>query len=190
MYEQWQLSLVEESHQNERRKARRERRIKQNERRLLKLQRKLHMQQSKSGVDEFASRRRSSTSAVSDETRRHSVGSGTTLSSDGVSTSPRNDNLPPESAQGGDNTISPERRKTEGVAIRGLLSRLARQKQASHEKELEKMPKLERRSISASVPNLSSLDPKRKDLPTIFSRESDSRRSLTSRVDEEEGLFV
>jgi hypothetical protein len=195
MYEQWRLSLLEESHQNERRQARRERRMKQNERRLLKLQRKLHMQQSKSGGDDFASRRRSSTSAISDETRRHSIGSGTTLSSGTVSTSPHNESLP-ESSQGelgiGDDSISPERRKSEVVAIRGLLSRLARQKQASHDKELDKIPKLERRNISASVPNLSLLDPKRKDVPTMLHREDDneSRRSLTLRVDEEEGLFV
>lgn len=203
MYEQWQHSLVEESHQNERRQARRERRIKKNERRLLKLQRKLHMQQSKSGADEFGSRRRSSTSAISDATHHNSIDSGTTLSSDNVPNSPNNESVP-ESSQGGGsetaaaagenskNNISPERRKTEVVAIRGLLSRLARQKQASHDKELDKMPKLERKNISASVPNLSSLDPKRKEVPTMIIRDGDSRRSLTLRVDEEEeeGLFV
>ena len=193
MYGQWQLSLVEESHQNERRQARRERRIKQNERRLLKLQRKLHMQQSKSGADEYASRRRSSTSAISDPTHRHSICSVTTPSSDTVSTSPRNESLPESSQEGvvgGDNSVSPERRKTEGVAIRGLLSRLAWQKQASHDKEMDKMPKLERRHISASVPNLSSLDPKRKDAPTTINRDGDRRASMTMRVDEEDGLFV
>ena len=91
---------------------------------------------------------------------------------------------------GGDNSVSPERRKTEGVAIRGLLSRLSRQKQASHDKEMDKMPKLERRHISASVPNLSSLDPKRKDASTMINREGDRRASMTMRVDEEDGLFV
>ncbi len=194
MFEQWQLSLLEESQQNERRQARHERRRKHNERRLLKLQRKLHLQQSKSGGDDFG-RRRSSTSAISDETRLRSIGSGTTLSSGTVSTSPHNESLP-ESSQGvagrGDDSISPERRKSEVVAIRGLLSRLAWQKQASHDKELDKMPKLERRNISTSVPNLSSLDTVRKNFPTTVHREGDneSRRSLALRVDEEEGLFV
>lgn len=191
MYEQWQLSLLEESHQNERRKARRERRMKRNERRLLKLQRKLHMQQLKTGVEDLSARRRSSTSMLSDgRSSRQSAGSGATLSSDATTTSPHNESQPElASLEGGCTTNSPERRKTEVVAIRGIFSRLSRTRQASREKELDKMPKLERRSISASVPNLSSLDPKRKDFASMI-REGDneSRRSL--REDDEDGLFV
>lgn len=57
-------------------------------------------------------------------------------------------------------------KKAEGVAKRGLLSRLARPKPVSQGKELNRLPKLEKKGTahnmkhSASVPNLASFDSK------------------------------
>lgn len=181
MYSQWQESLLEESRKNERRKARREARIKRNERRLLKLQRKLHMQ--KAGEDAaklMGSSRRSSTtmsdaSAVSQNNpllRRHSVDSTPMSSFSSAANNARRDGGEGarRRSERSHEEDSPGRLARNGArragAARGILSRLSRPKQASHGRDLDKLPgKLERggggvaaMKQSASVPNLSSLD--------------------------------
>ena len=92
------------------------------------------------------------------------------------------------------------RRKPEGVAIRGLLSRLSRPRHVSH-KELDKLPKLlETKSAttpmkqSHSVPNLTSLV-KKDSVAIDFSiegiEEDDaSCHSENRKGDIEEGLFI
>ena len=172
MYRQWQDSLVNESLQKERREARRERMIKKKERKLLRLQRKLV-----SGAEE-ASIRRSSTP--------HSMDALDTLRLSSSSL-PEENNLPKLNIEATDNStatadlVSPSRR--------GLLSRLARPKTASHGKELDKVSKGKEIKQSLSVPNLraSSLAMGETDLfNTIHEGEHEDGLQMS----EDEGLFV
>jgi hypothetical protein len=143
MYNQWQESLIEESRRSERRKVRREMRIKSNERRLLKLQRKLHSE----GIQ-----KRASTSSESQGFRRHSI--------DTVqSTAPETFQQDPSLSQ---ITLSKEESP---VAVKGILSRLARPKmstQHSHGDDLNKLPKEGKKLTwsrhAFSTPNLKALD--------------------------------
>lgn len=155
MYNQWQQSLVEDSLRKERSKARKELRIKKNELKLMKLQRKLHLQQ----TEEVKLHR--STGSDDVHTRRHSVSSSLFRSDsnedsfimNNSETTLREDFGSPGKSQRG--LI-----KGDGTpAIRGLLSRLARTKQASVEKDMDKFSKAEKTVIkhSVSVPNMSSL---------------------------------
>jgi len=201
MYRQWQESLMEESRQNEKRKAKCEARIKRNERKLLKLQRKLHLQQQTEDVSIRSSRKSSTTTICSDGGfshhrdplfRRHSVGPGPMMA--GVNADAGSVVASSEKSHKSD-LDSPGRTRnsrTEGAAIRGILSRLSRPKQSSHCKELENLPKLEKKSAahikqSSSVPNLSSWDiPKAKDFAiTDFIHEGDSESRHSN-----EGLFL
>ncbi|KAL9181285.1 hypothetical protein ACHAXT_010090 [Thalassiosira profunda] len=206
MYRQWKDSLVEEAHQKERRKARREARMQRNERKLLRLQQRLHMQQTEESSSR-SSRRTSMT--ISDGgasqdgklglTRRHSVDSVSVVSG-------RRPSDHPEHSQSAHQGSTPHldspgrfRRKPEGVAIRGLLSRLSRPRHVSH-KELDKLPKLlETKSAapmkqSHSTPNLTSLV-KKDSVVVDFSiegiEEDDaSCHSENRKGDIEEGLFI
>ncbi|KAL3822797.1 hypothetical protein ACHAXA_005962 [Cyclostephanos tholiformis] len=168
MYDQWQDSLMEESLQNERRKARRERRQKRNERKLLKLQRKLHIKQSKPGEElPGRSSRKTSTDIVF---RRHSVDAA-------VHPSPCSIHSPIHASSDSSNVArsyphlldtgtncaadgSPGRqnpKKAEGVAIRGILSRLRMQPSQGDKIGMASL------KHSASVPNLPCLDSKLND---------------------------
>ena len=208
---------MDESHQNERRKARQEYRIKRGERKLLKLQRKLHMQQT--GVEDISGRssRRSSTT-ISDGaasqsgliiSRRHSVDDvAPPASSLGVDTFKRSFHSHSDKSQ--EALESPGRllrgsRKTE--PIRGILSRLSRPKQAasggrplpsvtSHGKELNKLSKsLEKKNAtpmkqSASVPNLMSLDSKVNEFAIDFNIHEADNESQSDHSNNGEGLFL
>ncbi|KAL7547069.1 hypothetical protein ACHAWF_010386 [Thalassiosira exigua] len=212
MYRQWQESLAEESHQNNRRKAKREQRIKRNERKLLKLQRKLHLQQSED-ASKSSSRRSSATHSDGGHSgtctfRRHSVDSALLPVGENrsfgnerhsISSTPHSIGPPEKSHQ--EEPDSPGRllrnvKKPEGAAIRGILSRLTRPKQVSHGKELDKLP-VERKTAcsmkqSLSVPNLTSFDSKRNDLAMEFDvLEGDSESCQSDKPNrEEDGLFV
>lgn len=198
---------MDEARKNERRKARRELRIKRNERKLLELQRKLHMQQ----TGEDISRRRSSTTisdgAVSQNgiiiSRRHSMDAPVTPV--GLDINKRSISVHSERSSDLDSPGRFIARKTEGVAIRGILSRLARPKQAiaigrplpsaiSFGKDLDNLPKMEKKNMtikqSISVPNLPSLDSKTNDVVIDFNIHEDDNESDHPKRDEEEGLFV
>jgi hypothetical protein len=164
MYDQWQDSLMEESRQNERRKVRCERRIKRNERKLLKLQRKLHIKQSKTGEDLPGRSRRTLTEKVP---RRHSVDAAVHPSPSSIHSpiypSPDSSTVAGSCAgilETGTNYAadgSPGRqnsKKADGVAIRGILSRLRIQ---SSQKDSDKVG-LVSLKLSASVPNLPKLN--------------------------------
>ena len=168
MYDQWQDSLLEESRQNERRKARCERRIKRNERKLLKLQRKLHIKQSKTGEELPGRSRRTPTDIVY---RRLSVDAAVHPSPSSIHSpiypSPDSSTVAGSCArflETGTNYAaddSPGRqnsKKAEGVAIRGILSRLRIQSQ----KDSDKVG-LVSLKLSSSVPNLPTLDSKLND---------------------------
>lgn len=150
MYKQWQASLQDEAHTNERKKARKEMRIKANERKLLKLQRKLHAE---------GSHRRVSTSSDSQGFRRHSID---TIQST-IPSTPKQE--------------APDQPKPDSPVARGILSRLARSKlatQHSHGDNLDRLPKQEKKLTwsrhSHSTPNLKALvvkDVKTSDLADI-----------------------
>jgi hypothetical protein len=148
MYSQWQESLREESRRKERRKLRRELRVKTNERKLLKLQRKMHQQQQSEGLHRRAS------NASSECKRRHSI---STLESTTTSGTPQLDKEKP--------TVSTKNQpaKVEGspAAVRGILSRLSRPKMDSHGKDLDRLPKQDKKlswaKHSYSSPNLTAL---------------------------------
>lgn len=202
MYRQWQASLVDESRQNDIRKARREARNRRNERKQLKLQRKLLLQQQSDAELTGRSSRRSSTTMSEGgsslsviPTRRHSMDSipmptyrvDQSLTSSGrTATSHQEMNT-----KSLDNSSPGRFPKREGVAIRGILSRLSRPKQASHT-NLDKLPKQSEKKVntmkqSASVPNLTSLNSR----PKNFSIDTSIYESVNE--DDEEtatGLFL
>ena len=211
MYRQWQQSLIDEAHENERRQARHKRREERNERKLLKLQRKLHMQQK----EEL--KRRSTVSESSQEDhahfrRRHSldfvVGQGPAVSLQS-STAHSEKESSVDGSPGG--RATPKRGER---AVRGILSRFRKAGapprhsdfglvHASHGQDLDKLsPKEPEEEVatmkqSVSFPNLSSLNSNRNDDVVIdFSgiREVESEHSEHSdhsiRHEGEEGLFV
>ena len=208
MYRQWQQSLIDEAHENERRQARHKRREERNERKLLKLQRKLHMQQK----EEL--KRRSTVSESSQEDhahfrRRHSldfvVGQGPAVSLQS-STAHSEKESSVDGSPGG--RATPKRGER---AVRGILSRFRKAGapprhsdfglvHASHGQDLDKLsPKEPEKKVatmkqSVSFPNLSSLNSNRNDDVVIdFSgiREVESEHSDHSiRHEGEEGLFV
>merc|ERR1712029_422990 len=96
-------------------------------------------------------------------------------------------------------------RKTEGAAIRGILSRLSRPKQFSHGKDLDKLPKQDLDNLpkpdkkvvasltqSSSVPNLTSLDSKTGDSAMNLNIVEDGDESCYSdhSKSNEDGLFL
>ena len=205
MYRQWQQSLIDEAHENERRQARHKRREERNERKLLKLQRKLHL------------KRRSTVSGSSQEDhahfrRRHSldfvVGQGPAVSLQS-STAHSEKESSVDGSPGG--RATPKRGER---AVRGILSRFRKAGapprhsdfglvHASHGQDLDKLsPKEPEEEVatmkqSVSFPNLSSLNSNRNDDVVIdFSgiREVESEHSEHSdhsiRHEGEEGLFV
>ena len=205
MYRQWQQSLIDEAHENERRQARHKRREERNERKLLKLQRKLHL------------KRRSTVSESSQEDhahfrRRHSldfvVGQGPAVSLQS-STAHSEKESSVDGSPGG--RATPKRGER---AVRGILSRFRKAGapprhsdfdlvHASHGQDLDKLsPKEPEEEVatmkqSVSFPNLSSLNSNRNDDVVIdFSgiREVESEHSEHSdhsiRHEGEEGLFV
>mmetsp|Transcript_15780 Transcript_15780/g.34153 ORF Transcript_15780/g.34153 Transcript_15780/m.34153 type:complete len:935 (+) Transcript_15780:205-3009(+) len=192
MYGQWKESLMEESHQNERRKARRELQIKRNERKLLKLQQKLHMQQIGEEASGHSSRRSSTTisevGVSQNRNRRRSTDSH--LSSVGLD------------AKSSVSVHSHKSQEDRPRKTRGILSRLSRPKQAiaSYGKELDKLPKLEKKDVacpikqSVSVPNLSSLDSETNDFFIDFNiHEGDNESSHSDHSkgeEDDEGLFI
>ncbi|KAL7533136.1 hypothetical protein ACHAXR_005065 [Thalassiosira sp. AJA248-18] len=194
MYRQWKESLMDESRQNEMRKVRHEARIKRNERNLLKLQHKLHLQQHTEELSSRSSRRSSTTIGSADAEngnplfRRHSVDVADAKHAEQV----HQDNMRLESP----GRLSRNSKKREGVAIRrGILSRLSRQKQGSHGKDLDKMikshhlTKTEKNDTtymkqSVSVPNLASLDSKKKYSSVGFDINEGGNE------DEDVGLFI
>jgi len=181
MYRQWQDSLVDESLQKERREARREREVQKKDRKLLRLQRKLHQTQA-----EGASSRRSSTTTQSvdalETPRRLSSPASLEdykapklVATPRPKTAPEPDNAPADLA-------SPTRRG-------GLFSRLARPKNASCGKDLDKISNEEEMTHSSSVPNLrsSSLTGEKMDLfHTIHESEHEDTHVQMS----DDGFFV
>mmetsp|Transcript_29623 Transcript_29623/g.50507 ORF Transcript_29623/g.50507 Transcript_29623/m.50507 type:complete len:182 (+) Transcript_29623:2355-2900(+) len=181
MYRQWQDSLVDESLQKERREARREREVQKKDRKLLRLQRKLHQTQ----AEEASSRRSSTTTQSVDalETPRR-LSSPASLedykapklvATPRPKTAPEPDNAPADLA-------SPTRRG-------GLFSRLARPKNASCGKDLDKISNEKEMTHSSSVPNLrsSSLTGEKMDLfHTIHESEHEDTHVQMS----DDGFFV
>ena len=148
MYRQWQDSLVHESLQNERHEARRERMAKRKDRKLLRLQRKLHQTQA-----EASSRRSSTTQSIEALETPRSISSTTSYG---------DSNAPTLAIQ----KLRPDKISTEPASPTkraGFLSRLARQKNASYGKDLDKLSKekdtfqsKQDMKHSLSVPNLRS----------------------------------
>lgn len=186
MFLQWQDSLVHESLQKERREARRERMVKKKDRKLLRLQRKLHQTQ----ADEAASRRSSTTQSVDaletprriSSTGSFEAGSLEDFKVPKLGSTTSRPKTAPEPANASANLASPARRV-------GLLSRLARPRNASSfGKDLDKESK-EKIPHSASVPNLlsSSLVGEKVDLfHTIHESEQEDAHAQTS----DDGFFV
>jgi hypothetical protein len=177
MYRQWQDSLMEESRHNERRKVRRERRTKKNERKLLKLQRKLHIKQAKMG-EELPGRsgRRASTDKGFD--RNANVMFRRNTAEAAVHPYPDSSDMAVHptlgashfsgsyarllqtganyyTANGSPGRQSPNPKKAEGAAIRGILTRLRMQ------------PSQTPLKLSGSSPNLPSLASKLNDFVEI-----------------------
>jgi hypothetical protein len=180
MYRQWQDSLVDESLRKERREARRERMAKRKDRKLLRLQRKLHQTQ----AEEASSRRSSSSTQSADalETPRRlsSTASFEDYKAPKLDVSPKH-----KTASKPDNGLA----DLASPARRGLLSRLARPKNASYGKDLDKVMKGKEMKHSVSVPNLfsSSLSMGEVDLfHTIHESEHEDGHGQVS----DEGLFV
>lgn len=176
MFRQWQNSLVDESLQRERRELRRERLIKKKDRKLLRLQRKLHQTQA-----EEASSRRSSTeySMVDDALDTPRRLSYASQPQENIVTTELDTTATRDNAA---DLVSPARR--------GLLSRLARPKTASHGKELDRISTGKEMKHSLSVPNLrsSSLAAGEADLfNTIHEGEHEDGLGQMS---EDDGLFV
>jgi len=176
MYRQWQNSLVDESLQRERRELRRERLIKKKDRKLLRLQRKLHQTQA-----EEASSRRSSTeySMVDDALDTPRRLSYASQPQENIVTTELDTTATRDNAA---DLVSPARR--------GLLSRLARPKTASHGRELDKISTGKEMKHSLSVPNLRS--------PSLAAGEADLFNTIhegehedgLGQMSEDEGLFV
>eukprot|EP00577_Skeletonema_sp_RCC1716_P001578 CAMPEP_0113425518 /NCGR_PEP_ID=MMETSP0013_2-20120614/30215_1 /TAXON_ID=2843 ORGANISM="Skeletonema costatum, Strain 1716" /NCGR_SAMPLE_ID=MMETSP0013_2 /ASSEMBLY_ACC=CAM_ASM_000158 /LENGTH=897 /DNA_ID=CAMNT_0000313691 /DNA_START=37 /DNA_END=2727 /DNA_ORIENTATION=+ /assembly_acc=CAM_ASM_000158 len=148
MYRQWQDSLVDESLQKERREARREREVQKKDRKLLRLQRKLHQTQ----AEEASSRRSSTTTqsvdALETPRRLSSPASLEDYKAPKLVATPRPKTAPePDNAHA--DLASPARRG-------GLFSRLARPKNASYGKDLDKISNEKEMTHSSSVPNLRS----------------------------------
>ncbi len=178
MYRQWQDSLVDESLQKERREARRERMAKKKDRKLLRLQRKLHQTQA-----EEASSRRSSTTQSGDALETPRRQSSTTSLEDfkapkigSAIASPRTAPAPAT------DHVSPSRRGS-------LFSRLARPKNASYGKDLDKVSKEKEITHSASVPDLRSpsLVGEKMDL---FHTIHESEHEGTNVTKSDDGFFV
>jgi len=190
---------MEESRQNERRKAKREAKILRNERKLLKLQRKLHIQQQTE--ESIRSTRKLSASSIGLDGgviqpggdplfRKHSA--GLTYGGEDTDTGSAKDTQSEISLKSDlDSPGKLRSSRADGTAIRGILSRLSRPKQASHGKDMDNLPKLEAKSVthiqhSISVPNLSSMNNLRTTyFPTEFISEGDNESNHN-----DEGLFV
>ena len=210
MYRQWQQSLIDEAHENERRQARHKRREERNELKLLKLQRKLHMQQTGEGL----SRRRSTVSESSQEDharfrKRHSldvVGQGPAVSLQSSTAHSEKELSSADGSPGG--RATPKRGER---AVRGILSRFRKAGappirhsdfglvHTSHGQDLHKLSpkepvkKAATMKQSVSFPNLSSLDSNRNgDVVIDFSgiKEVESEHNDHSIGHEDEGLFV
>ena len=181
MYRQWQDSLVDESRQKERREARRERMAKKKDRKLLRLQRKLHQTQ----AEEASSRRSSTTQSVDALETPRRISSTTSLEdvkAPKINSAMSRPKTAPDPANAPAELASPSRRG-------GLFSRLARPKNASYGKDLDKVSKEKEIKHSASVPNLRSpsLIGEKMDLfHTIH--ESEQEDTQVSRSDD--GFFV
>ena len=166
---------------------RRERRIKKNERKLMKLQRKLHIKQTKTGEElPGRSSRRTSTDKGVDRNgnvvfRRNTAEAAVhpypdssdsavhqSLGSSHVSGSHARllQTGANYTAGGSPGRQNPNPKKAEGAAIRGILSRLRMQ------------PSQASLKLSASSPNLPSLDSKLNDFVEIIEGGEDTAASL------------
>jgi len=171
-----------------------------NERKLLKLQRKLHMQQQTE--ESIRSSRKSSASSIGlnggviqpggDPLFRRHHSAGLNYGDEDTDTGSAKDTQSEISLKSDlDSPGKLRSSRAEGTAIRGILSRLSRPKQASHGQALDNLPKLEAKGVthiqhSISVPNLSSMNNSRTTyFPTEFIREGDNESNHS-----DEGLFV
>ena len=182
MYRQWQDSLVHESLQKERREARRERMVQKKDRKLLRLQRKLH----KTQTEEASSRRSSTTQsleALETPRRLSSVASLEDYKAQKLDITPTltNTSTPDNDP---DILASPTRRG-------GLLSRLARQKNESHGKDMDKVvSKGKEMKHSVSVPNLRSSSLNMGEIDLFHTIHEAEHEDGLGQMSDDGGLFV